>query len=81
MGSTEVVLKRIGELMAEKEKKIAAALSAVGLYLEQEQALVAEQKGGLIGQEIAELTQWGHSGRQEMMTMRRLTELRTFRRI
>ena len=67
--------------MSEKDKKMAAALSAVGLYLEQEQALVAEQKAGLEDQEISGLTQWGHSGRQEIMMMRRLTELRTFRRI
>ena len=67
--------------MAAKEKKMAAALAAVGLYLEQEQALVAEQEGGLKDQGITGLSQWGHSGRQEMMMMRRLTQLRTFIRL
>ena len=67
--------------MAAKEKKMAAALAAVGLYLEQEQALVAEQEGGLKDSGITGLSQWGHSGRQEMMMMRTLTQLRTFRPI
>ena len=67
--------------MAGKGKKMAAALAAVGLYLEQEQALVAEQEGGLKDPGITGLSQWGHSGRQEMMLLRRLTELKTFRRI
>ena len=67
--------------MAAKEKKMAAALAAVGLYLEQEQALVAEQEGGLKDPGITGLSHWGHSGRQEMMMMRRLTQLRTFMRL
>jgi hypothetical protein len=67
--------------MAAKEKKMAVALAAVGFYLEQEQALVAEQEGGLKDSGITGLSQWGHSGRQEMMMMRRLTQLRTFIRL
>ncbi len=59
---------------------MAAALAAVGLYLEQEEALLAEQKGVLQIPVIAGSSQWGQSGRQEMMTMRRLTQLRTFTR-
>ncbi len=67
--------------MAAKEKKMAAALAAVGLYLEQEQALLAEQKVDQKEQEITDSSHWGHSGRQEMMMMRRLTQLRTFMRL
>lgn len=75
------ILKIIGELMAGKRKKMAAALAAVGLYLEQEEAMVAEQDKGQKDPGIKDLSQWGHSGRQEMMMMRRLTQLRTFTRL
>ena len=60
---------------------MAAALAAVGLYLEQEAALIAEQKVDLKEPEITDSSHWGHSGRQEMMMMRRLTQLRTFTRL
>jgi len=59
---------------------MAAALAAVSLYLEQEEVMAAEQKGVLQNPVIVGPSQWGHSGRQEMMTMRRLTQLRTFTR-
>jgi hypothetical protein len=65
--------------MAAKEKKMGAVLAAVGLYLEQEAALIAEQKVDQKEQAITDSSHWGHSGRQEMMMMRRLTQLRTFR--
>jgi len=67
--------------MAGKRKKMAAALAAVGLYLEQEGAMVAEQKEGLKDPGITGLSQWGHSGRQEMMMMRRLIQFKTFTRL
>jgi len=67
--------------MAGKNKKMAAALAAVGLYLEQEQAIIAGQQEVLEEPKITDSSQWGQSGRQEMMMMRRLTELRTFRRL
>jgi len=67
--------------MAGKNKKMAAALAAVGLYLEQEQAIIAWQQEVLEEPKITDSSQWGQSGRQEMMMMRRLTELRTFRRL
>jgi hypothetical protein len=70
----------MGVLMAGNGKKVAAALAAVGLYLEQEEAIVAEQKGILKEPGITGFSQWSHTGRQEMMTMRRLTQLRTFTR-
>ena len=71
----------MGELMAGNGKKVAAALAAVGLYLEQEEAIVtAEQKEVFEEQGIPAFSQWSHTGRQEMMTMRRLTQLRTFTR-
>ena len=68
----------MGELMAGKEKKIAAALAAVSLYLQQEEASAQvqappEPKG-------VEFSLWGQSGSQEMMSMRKLIQLRTFTR-
>ncbi len=65
--------------MAGKGKKIAAALAAVSLYLQHEEALAQEQ------QEVKpavgfQFSQWAQSGRQDMMAMRRLMQLRTFTR-
>jgi len=66
--------------MAEKGKKIAAALAAVGLYLEQEDAAAIGQEGALRGIEVNGGSPWGQTGRQEMMTMRKLIQLRAFTR-
>jgi hypothetical protein len=66
--------------MAEKGKKIAAALAAVGLYLEQEEAVAIGEKGNLPDAGIVGISQWSQTGRQDMMTMRRLIQLRTFTR-
>mgnify|MGYP001823166543 CR=1 FL=1 len=69
----------MGELMAGKEKKIAAALAAVNLYLRQEEAAgklqipVKEPQG-------IEFSAWGQSARQEVMTMRNLIQMRVFTR-
>ena len=65
--------------MADKQKKMAAALAAVNAYLEMEAIAVAEQ--ALPEPASAPLFQqshWSQSGRQEVMTMRRLIQLRTF---
>jgi hypothetical protein len=70
----------VGELMAGKGKKIAAALAAVSLYLQEEEAVAQEQQNIRVDSRVPEFSQWGHSGRQEMMTMRRLVQLRTFTR-
>lgn len=71
----------MGESMAGNRKKMAAALAAVNLYLQQEevaaQEIQAQQPKGPQG---AEFGQWGHSGRQEMMAMRKLIQLRVFTR-
>jgi len=70
----------MGELMAGNGKKIAAALAAVGLYLEQEEAMVTEQKEVLKEPGMTGFSQWSQTGRQEVMAMRRLTQLRAFTR-
>lgn len=66
--------------MAKKSKKMAAALAAVSLYLLQEQAAQEEQAVSECAAPVIQTSMWGHSGRQEMMTMRRLIQLRTFTR-
>jgi len=60
-----------------------AALAAVSLYLEQEEAEAAAARQREVsrrGQENTACGPWGQSGRQEMMAMRRLIQLRTFTR-
>jgi len=64
---------------AGRRKKMAAALAAVTLYLEQEEAAACEQQEALQEPAGLGLSHWGHSGRQEMMALRRLTQLRAIR--
>ena len=66
--------------MAKKSKKMAAALAAVSLYLQQEQAAQEELAVSEPVVPGAQISMWGHSGRQEMMGMRRLIQMRTFTR-
>ena len=68
--------------MAGQRKKMAAALAAVSLYLQQEEEAMAaqEQQAPLKKPESFEFSQWGQSGRQEMMAMRKLIQLRAFTR-
>jgi len=66
--------------MAKKSKKMAAALSAVSLYLQQEQAVQDELAASEPAAPGAQISMWGHSGRQEMMALRRLIQMRTFTR-
>jgi hypothetical protein len=70
----------VGELMADKKKKLAAALAAVSLYLQQEEAMAYEQQESLKQQKGEVFSPWAQSGSQEMMAMRRLIQLRTFTR-
>jgi len=71
----------MGDVMAGQRKKIAAALAAVSLYLQQEEAMAAqEQQAPLKKPQSFEFSQWGQSGRQEMMAMRKLIQMRAFTR-
>lgn len=70
----------MGELMAGKEKKIAAALAAVNLYLRQEEAAKGEQQILVKEPQGIEFSAWGQSARQEVMTMRNLIQMRVFTR-
>ena len=67
--------------MADKKKKLAAALAAVSLYLQQEEAMAYEQQqASLSERKGVGFSPWGQSGNQEMMAMRRLIQLRAFTR-
>jgi hypothetical protein len=68
-----------GELMLEK-KKVAAALAAVSLFLQEEAAAVDGEQAYVRDLARAECSPWGQSARQEMMAMRRLLQLRAFAR-
>jgi hypothetical protein len=70
----------MGVLMADNKKKVAAALAAVSLYLQQEEAAAYEQQASLNETKGVAFSSWGQSGCQEMMAMRRLIQLRAFHR-
>ncbi len=66
--------------MADKKKKLAAALAAVNLYLQQEEMAAYEQQASRNDNRVAGFSAWAQSGCQEMMAMRRLIQLRAFSR-
>jgi hypothetical protein len=71
----------VGELMADKKKKLSAALAAVSLYLQQEEEMALEQQAASFRESKgAVFSPWGQSGSQEMMAMRKLIQLRAFTR-
>lgn len=65
--------------MTETKKKMAAALAAVEAYLHQEQGEATQQKQPPWQPDVSgQPSLWSQSGRQDMMGMRRLMQLRTF---
>ncbi len=64
--------------MADRQKKMAAALAAVSAYLQMEEQAAAEASAQQTqtGPQIQSC--WSQSGRMDMMTMRRLIQMRTF---
>jgi len=74
----------MGETMGNMEKKMAAALAAVSAYMQQEQeayvealTAAAEPKAPhAVGSNL-----WGQSGRQSMMAMRNLMQMKVFDRL
>jgi hypothetical protein len=74
----------MGEPMEKMEKKMAAALAAVSAYMQQEQEAYAEaltaaaepKAPPAVGSNL-----WGQSGRQSMMTMRNLMQMKVFDRL
>lgn len=66
--------------MTDREKKLAAALAAVNAYLHLEESEAAARCAPAETLSAPSLQQnfWNQSGRQEMMAMRRLVQMRTF---
>lgn len=62
------------------QRKMAAALAAVNAYMQMEEQSAAQAASQLADDPAPQQTQsgWSLSGRQDMMTMRRLIQLRTF---
>ena len=70
----------------ENEKKVSAAIAAVMHYLQEEQAILAQQAAmdGMLqttpAAAAASFSPWSMNGRQAQMQMRNLMQLRTFQR-
>ena len=69
--------------MTDRQKKIAAALAAVNAYLQQEEEARLMSGSTVLPNrpQAGTLDLWGSSGRLEMMSMRRLIQMRAFGRI
>ncbi len=73
----------MGDLMGTMEKKMAAALAAVSAYMQQEQEAYVEAVAAAMEPPkppAIELNFWGRSGRQDMMAMRNLMQMKAFDR-
>ncbi len=69
--------------MEASEKKLAAAIGAVSAYIRMEEEIMFHQ-GSLKNHGRRPLPQgnlWGYAGRQGMMQMRNMMELKTFGRL
>lgn len=70
--------------MGNMEKKMAAAMAAVSAYMQQEQEAYAEAVAAAMAPPeppAIDLNVWGQSGRQGMMTMRSLMQMKAFDRV
>lgn len=80
MFTVYIFSQQAGTPMAETNKKIAAALAAVNAYL-QEEALQQQDVPVAHPQlPVQDLNIWGLSGRQDMMNMRQLIQMKAFSR-
>ena len=71
----------------EKDKKISAAIAAVMQYLQEEEAVLAQQaamvglpQSASVAATAASFSPWSMNGRQTQMQMGNLMQLRTFQR-
>ena len=64
--------------MANMQKKMAAALAAVNAYLQMEEAAAEQLSSKPAQAPVPQQSYWSQSGRQDMMSMRRLIQMRTF---
>ncbi len=69
--------------MTDRQKKMTAALAAVSAYVQQEEEAAAAVNIAVLPPptQVGVLNLWGPSGRLEMMSMRRLVQIRAFGRI
>ena len=69
--------------MTDRQKRITAARAAVNTYLQQEEESAAQLAATVLPTqaEAGSLNFWGPSGRLEMMSMRRLIQMRAFVRL
>ena len=72
----------MGETMADVEKKMAAALAAVNTYMQQEEEAIYQHTASTTAAQSPppDLNLWGLSGRQDMMSMRQLIQMKAFSR-
>lgn len=68
--------------MQKKEKRVAAALAAVQLYLQQEEAEARSRMDQADQCPVAAIDPgyWAQAGRLEMMSVRRMMQMRAFSR-
>ncbi|MFZ1983722.1 MAG: hypothetical protein WAU91_04865 [Desulfatitalea sp.] len=71
--------------MTEREKQMAAALAAVAAYMQQEEESFHQQMAAAMAPPksqapSATLNLWGQSGRQSMMQLRNLMQVKAFHR-
>jgi hypothetical protein len=64
----------------DKSKKMAAALAGVNAYMVEEEEIAAAQAEQAAKPAI-QFSPWAMSGRQEMMTMRTMLQLKAFSRL
>jgi hypothetical protein len=68
--------------MEANEKKLAAALAAVSMYIQtEEEALVTPPPPKPEPRRFDQGNLWGLSGRQSLMSMRNLMQMKTFNRL
>ena len=69
--------------MGTMQKKMAAALAAVSAYMQQEEEAYAKAVAAAMEPPkppTIQMNYWGQSGRQDMMTLRNLMQLKAFDR-
>jgi hypothetical protein len=74
----------MGEPVGNMKKKMAAALAAVSAYMQQEQEAYAEALAAAAeppAPPAVTSNLWGQSGRQSMMAMRNLMQMKAFDRM
>lgn len=69
--------------MAQSSKKVAAALAAVNAYMQEEEGLAQQSRSARAEMQRAQqgINPWGLTGRQQIMSMRQLIQMKAFSRL